>query len=152
MSVDKRGDILARVKAIYATVPGIAQVYSNRGDVDQMNLPALVLLDGNEIRRTAVGPRNFMSMQVMVLQPQTFLVLKPKTRVADQELLTAEMSDWRTKILGKLATDRLLPGLLGDDGFIEYLGYTTDLQTGSEMKGSMQFTIHFGYLFDPADL
>ncbi len=153
MARDVHELILARLREILvevatARLPEVVSVYRNQGDYDNILLPALVLLDGEEQRQAG----GHGGVQRMLLAPQVWVVLKPKTQAAEQEDVGPELSAYRMEVLQAFMDDGPLAVLQGENGEIEYRGYTTDLQSGSTMLGTMRVDLGFSYLFDPVDL
>jgi hypothetical protein len=44
--------------------------------------------------------------------------------------------------------DDTLHNLLGTNGYVEYRGMETDMQTGAEVKGQFRMDFAFAYVFD----
>jgi hypothetical protein len=157
MSFDKREAILQRMFAILAGVSGPAvvdgqvSIFRNRGEVPVEKLPALVLLDGREeIRLSASGKGGILAPTLFTLQPQVFVVLKPREDV-NNDGIGEELSDYRMRLLKAFTSDDSLLALLGSNGEIQYLGHESDMQTGSTMLGQMQMMFSLTYVLNPAD-
>jgi hypothetical protein len=155
---DKREQILERLKTILDGVPSFVgfsehTVVRNRALLQNDVLPALVLLDGNEEEftsserrgRTAMGP------QVMLMQPQIFCVLKPRT-LPSNELVGEELNMFRAAIIQAINTDAPLLALLGANGQVVLRRVDTDLNTGNQLRGEAQFFFAIKYVLNPAAL
>lgn len=164
MAFDKREAILQRMLAILylasgemgssgaAIVDGLNSIFRNRGEVPIEKLPALVLLDGKEdIRLSASGKGGILAPTLFNLQPQVFVVLKPRDDI-NNDGIGEELSRWRICLLKKFSTDDDLLAMLGANGEIQYLGHETDMQTGSTMLGQMQLLFTLTYVLNPSDL
>jgi hypothetical protein len=158
MSFDKREAILQRMLAILTTITGPAvvdgtvSIFRNRGEVPVEKLPALVLLDGKEtIRLSTSGKGGILAPTVFTLEPQVFVVLKPREDV-NNDGIGEELSDYRIKLLKAFTSDDSLLAMLGSNGEINYLGSETDMQTGSTMLGQMQMLFTLTYVLNPSDL
>lgn len=159
---DKREQILLRLLALLGTseVRGgeidAAHVFRDRaqlGDTqDNMELPALVLLDGSETNLTPQAKGD--AVRVMLLTPQIFVVLRP-TENGLNEGVGALLSDFRCRIVRAVLRDGELQNLMGIDqrsGYIEYRGAVTDMQTGNTCEGILLMEFAFAYTFNPAKL
>lgn len=160
--IDKREQILLRLLALLGTdsVRGTEiaanHVFRNRGQLgdttDNMELPALVLLDGSEVTLTQNARGN--AVRVMLLTPQIFVVLRP-TENGMNDGVGELMSTFRNRIIKAILQDGELENLLAVDqrsGYIEYRGTITDMQTGNSMEGQLQMDFAFAYTFNPSKL
>ena len=158
MAFDKREAILRRMLAILGTISGPAvvdgapSIFRNRGEVPVEKLPALVLLDGKEdIKLSTSGRGGILAPTTFTLQPQVFVVLKPREDVSNNGI-GEELSRWRMCLLKAFSTDDSLLAMLGSNGEINYLGHETDMQTGSTMLGQLQMLFALTYVLNPSDL
>jgi hypothetical protein len=156
MSFDKREAILQRMLAILQTIADTfttdaPTVFRNRGEIPVEKLPALTLLDGSEtIAISTSGRGGITAPTVFTLTPQVFVVLKP-TPDNSNEGIGEELSAYRMKLLKAFSTDEELIAMLGANGEINYLGFESDMQTGSTMLGQMQFRFSLNYVLSPSD-
>ncbi len=138
--VDKRELILLRLKAILDGVPGIVAAWRDRGEVPptdketgDVQLPALVLLDGTEDILVSTKGKNVYGKNI------------PNT-------LGEQLSAFRISVYKAITTDPGLLGLLGTSGGIEYRGSVTDMQSGGSLEGQMRLDFWLDYVFNPAEL
>lgn len=158
MTFDKREMILQRMLAVLrtitgpASVNGVPSIFRNRGEVPNEKLPALILLDGREvIKISASGKGGILAPTVFTLQPQVFVMLKPRDDI-NNDGIGEDLSDFRMKLLKAFTSDDELLAMLGSNGEIQYLGHETDMQTGSTMIGQMQMLFTLTYVLNPSDL
>jgi hypothetical protein len=158
MAFDKREAILQRMLAILTTITGPAvvdgqvSIFRNRGEVPVEKLPAIVLLDGREVIKVSTASRGgILAPTIFTLEPQVFVVLKPREDV-NNDGIGEELSDYRMKLLKAFTSDDSLIAMLGANGEMQYLGFETDMQTGSTMLGQMQMNFTLSYVLNPSDL
>jgi hypothetical protein len=149
MSNDKREDILARLAEILTSIAASGvHVYRNRAELDDSELPAYVLLDGNEQKESkALGSADRRAPQMMLLTPQIFYVPTPPTTQLN-EGIGPLLSEHRITLLRGILQDDTLQNLLGSNGYVEYRGMETDMQTGAEVKGQFRLDLALSYVFN----
>lgn len=154
MSRDRREQILQRLLALLGEIEGIsaANVVRNEADLSDVGrLPAAVLLDGNEVVALPPGKRGPGVPTLVTLTPQIFVVLKPRENMTNVGV-GEELSAFRVKVLKAIIGDATLEQLLGGNGYIEYRGTSTDMNSGSTVEGSFQMDFSFTYVFNPSEL
>lgn len=147
---DTREAILTRLGEIVAGVDGFVTTGRNVSDLEDADLPALVVIDGDEtaldmdeVKRRSPG-----------LQPR-FMVLSPVISAALlglPEALGPQASDLRARIINAIMTDTTIQGLCINKR-MSYEGCKTMPSSGARgaIYGmSLQFT--FTYPFRPQDL
>lgn len=148
MAVDKREQILTRLKTILTTLAGSTgiNVFRNRAEFDETEFPCYVLLDGDERKQT--GSSDKRGPQIMLLTPQIFYVPVP----TENQLNTGvgeDLSAKRVAMIKAIMQDStLFENLLGDNGYAEYRGMETDMQTGAEVKGQFRMDFAFAYVLN----
>ncbi len=147
--MDTREEILAYLFVLLQGVSGVVTCWRNRGDLPEKNpqtgasqRPAVILLDGDDRllhKSEEVYVRKSVRMPpaIAVVSPQIFIVLD----AADDRSNTtanglaydvgAVLSQWRLLIKGAIENDAHLVSLLTSSGQIVYLGFDTDMKTGS---------------------
>lgn len=149
MSDDRREKILLRLLAILTEVGGIdasIKVYRNRSEFEDKDLPALVLLDGNEGNKD-IGSVDKRGVQIMIMTPQIFWVPLPPENALNVGLGPA-VSLKRNALLKAIKRDDNLAMLAGSNGYVEYRGMETDLNTGAEIEGQFRLDIAVSYTLD----
>lgn len=146
---DKREQILVRLEAILVeTATTGTNVYRDRADLEDNELPAYVLLDGNETKQVGasdVGGRR--GPQIMLLTPQIFHVPVPPENQLNVGI-GPTISEHRVLLLRAIMMDESLSLLLGSNGYIEYRGMETDMNTGAEAKGQFRLDLALAYVLD----
>jgi hypothetical protein len=153
MSDDRRERILVRLQAILETVAGEGIfVYRDRAELESEELPAYVLLDGVETREhgsTEQGGRRAPS--IMAMSPQIFYVPVP-TENRKNEGVGPLLSQHRNILVRAIMRDGELANLTGDNGYVEYRGMETDMQTGAEVKGQLRLDFAIAYVLNISKL
>jgi hypothetical protein len=136
MATDKREEILVQLVEVMKTVVAEQNVFRNKITLSEDVLPAIVVLDNDEVE-----PQHFaldgrqrppVGVIVMDLQPEIFLVVQDKTKDIGTSLNT-----YRAKIIKAVLTDAKLGQLCKE---ILYQGFSTALNSGRSMQG--QATVH----------
>ena len=109
------------------------------------DLPCYTMLDGIETK--SMGSSDRRGPQLMLLQPQIFYVPVPTPNPLN-EGMGPQLSTFRIKIIKAIMQDGQLQDLVRNNGYIEYRGMETDMQTGAEVKGQFRMDFAFAYLFD----
>jgi hypothetical protein len=161
--VDRRELILAQLVTIlngvdgFAAVDGVRSVFRNRTELPPEELcPCAILLDGRENRVTEISPYATGSQRrgtpaIYALRPQIWVVL----RLRKDQLNTGigeELAGFRRAVLAAINADDSLAHLLTENGGVDYMGYNTDLQSGSSMEGHMMLDCAFYYPLDFSEL
>lgn len=170
MGIDKRETILSRLHEV--TLPGIVglaadpdlgtpAVYRNRGQIEGLPYPFVVLLDGDEEYDPVTGvPSSVVPLtaQVMRMTPQIWLFPQPRDTLANTTVQEAaapigpEMSLWRNRVYDVIRDDATLEALCSPGGRIRLESVRTDMQTGGQMLGQLLFTFSFRYTLRPSDI
>jgi len=158
MAEDKRELILLRLEAILRTIAEGTGTYvwRDRAEFDERletfpgsgvlaELPCYTLLDGNETQLTKSTDRR--GPQIMLLQPQMFYVPVPTENPLNVGV-GSDLSAKRMTFIKAFMQDGQLRDLLGDNGFVEYRGMETDMQTGAEVKGQFRIDFDFAYVLN----
>lgn len=158
---DKRALLLDRIVEVLTAIPqqlGYAQhsVFRDRGLLEKDQLPALVLLDGDEqvvnadfqmLRRG----RRFMAPQVMQLRPQIFVLLEER-KLPGNAGVDDELTTFRNAVISAIANDEQLAQICGPNGGVALLRVETDMKTGASVVGQLRFDFVFNYVLDPYKL
>jgi len=145
--MDKREQILSHLELILTTLASGTniQVHRDRAEFDESELPAYVLLDG--VETTGVRSNDRRGPQVMLLLPQIFYVPMP-TENQLNEGMALNLSAMRVAMIKAFMQNEDLQGMLGDNGYVEYRGMETDMQTGAEVKGQFRMDFAFAYVLN----
>lgn len=143
---DKREQILVKLEAILNAVKADGMfVWRDRAELDTDELPAYVLLDGIETR--SLGSTTRRGPQIMLLFPQIFYVPVP-TENQMNEGIGPRLSSHRALLVKSIVNDSQLQDMLGDNGYVEYRGMETDMQTGAEVKGQFKLDFALAYVLN----
>lgn len=160
MAIDKSELLLARLFAVLSGItfasPNTATYYRNRGELPkEKRRPAIVLLDGSEDANNIPIPTgrqlNGPVPLIVTLLPQVFVLPEPPRDVKNDGI-AEDMRIMRGKVIKAVMTDAELRNLCGSNGRVEYRGLITDMQTGSTLKGEMQFNFALTYVLNINDL
>jgi hypothetical protein len=145
MSGDPREDILLRLEEIAKTIVPESNVWRNTADVPEGQLPAIVILEGDENARESSYGRNRPTTApiIMDMEPEIhFLDMKPAAEIGPS--LNAK----RAVILNAIFTDQTLSALC-HNGDIRYLGMATGFGAGRSMIGELGLAFSFAYVLRP---
>ena len=145
---DLREEILARLVAIAAEVPGVATAGRNRIGLSESARPAMVVLDADEAAEEEErASRPAHAPQLVVMTPELFVLAgKPAAEIG------AELNAFRRRIVRRVLTDAALIGLAGPNGFVRYAGCATALAAGRSMEGEMSLAFAIRYVLRPMEM
>lgn len=145
--MDKREMILVRLNAILTTLAGDSGifVYRDRADFDKEELPAYILLDGTETK--LLQSKDMRGPAIMLLQCQMFWVALQTDNNLNVNV-GPDLSAKRSAMIAAVVRDGELQDMLGPNGYIEYRGMETDMQTGGEVIGQFRLDFAFAYVLD----
>lgn len=148
--VDKRELILARTFEVGKAVTGFKINKRNEGGWKNKDLPAFVLLDGDErvdLQQPTASRAESAPVRV-VMNPELYILLDKAALPRDTDL-GQRLNEFRMKLTKALATDQELLSLLGSNGSIAYNGCVTDLKSGQSLDGQMRIDYQIKYFFSP---
>jgi hypothetical protein len=162
VSHDKREDIIVEIQTALSGLPGCKGVWRDRGMLKPSMAPAILLLDGDEMRQTNVVGRGRVEMPpaVFTLKPQIAILLPPRDTVTNLTLggepapIGPDLSAWRVAIVAAVLNDPQLVALCSPHQ-ITYDGATTDMKIGQDLGVFGPWTLYmfsFSYSVDPAQL
>lgn len=149
---DVREDILARLLEVLASIPNIRSAHRNNVDITEDQLPAALLLDGDE-ESDGAG-------DVSMKQPHRpyNVQMTPEIIIAQQaDEAGSDLTALRRELIKRVLTDTELneqivkTGRHGN-GAIRYLGCQTDLGWMRSMHGALRAQFLFKYTLNPTDL
>ncbi len=145
---DLREEVLARLVAIAAEVPGIATAGRNRIGLSETARPAIVVLDADEAAEEEErASRPGHAPQLVVMTPELFMLAgRPAAEIG------AELNTFRRRIVRRVLTDVTLHGLTGPNGFVRYAGCATALAAGRSMEGEMRLAFAIRYVLRPTEM
>jgi hypothetical protein len=149
---DVREDILARLLEVVATIPNIRSAHRNNVDITEDQLPAVLVLDGDE-ESDGAG-------DVSMKQPHRpyNVQMTPEIIIAQQaDEVGSDLTTLRRELIKRVLTDTELntqivkTGRYGN-GAIRYLGCQTDLGWMRSLHGALRAQFLFKYTLRPEDL
>lgn len=151
---DVREEILTRL-TLASKVAGIKSASRNNINLDDsVDLPAVVVLDGEEEVDPNNLERNVPNMAFMKthMLPQVSIIVQDKT-----ENVGAVLSGFRALLIPTILQDTALIALSGSggsaaNGAIRYLGCAPTFEEGRLLAGQLSLRFRISYLFDPAEL
>lgn len=147
---DRRELILDRLKTIYGTVDGIKNSYRNRLDVPESQLPALTILDADELVEDqapdGIGRRAGLAPIVVTMTPESYII-----GAAKSDKIGSDLNVFRIKLIKAVLGDETLLSLC-KDGDIRYMGFATGLAAGRSMEGEAGISFQFRYVIRPSKL
>jgi len=148
--VDRRENIMERLLAVLQTVPGVAYVVRNRGELESDKRPAVQLMDADEKPEDTPlnrGRPAFAPNRVR-MTPEIYITLS----TLDPSQMGPSLNVLRAALLKAVLLDKQLINLVGESGDIRYDGCATDLARGRDMVGQMVVNITFVYVLRPSEL
>jgi hypothetical protein len=149
---DVREDILARLLAVVATIPNMRSAHRNNVDITEDQLPAVIVLDGDEESDGA--------SDVSMKQPHRpyNVQMTPEIIIAEQSNeVGSDLTTLRRELIKRVLMDTELneqivkTGRFGN-GAIRYLGCQTDLGWMRSLHGALRAQFLFKYALRPEDL
>jgi hypothetical protein len=146
---DVREDILARLLEVVATIPNLRAAYRNNVDIPEDQLPAAIILDGDE---ESNDMQNRPSNSTVVVQ------MTPEIIIAQQaDEVGSDLTTLRRELIKRVLADNELNSLIAKssprgNGAIRYLGCQTDLGWMRSLHGALRAQFMFKYTLRPDDL
>ena len=149
---DVREDILARLFEVVATIPNMRSAHRNNVDIPEDQLPAVIVLDGDE--------ESDGSSDVSMKQPHRpyNVQMTPEIIIAQQaDEVGSDLTTLRRELIKRILMDTELneqivkTGRHGN-GAIRYLGCQTDLGWMRSLHGALRAQFLFKYTLRPDDL
>jgi hypothetical protein len=150
--VDVRENILARLVALAGGIPNMALVDRNNGQVDDAQLPAIIVFDGDEETNDATD------LSQMPPHRPTKVRMHPTIEIAAiSQFAGSDLSTMRGELIKAVLYDTELNNNIvrtgrNGNGAIRYLGCQTDPTWMRNKYGQLRVLFMFSYNLDPADL
>jgi hypothetical protein len=147
---DVREDILARLAEVVATIPTLHSVYRNNEDVDETDLPAGIVLDGNEDTNDATDKSQRPPNRPTVVEmTPNIIILTPDPNATDFGMLRRELIK---RVLSDIELNQLAKTARLGNGAIRYLGCQVGHAWLRDLHGAMTAQFMFSYTLRPDDL
>ena len=149
---DVRENILARLLEVVASIPNLRAAYRNNVDIPEDQLPAAIVLDGDEESDGA--------SDVSMKKPERpyNVQMTPEIIIAQQaDEVGSDLTTLRRELIKRVLNDTELneqivkTGRFGN-GAIRYLGCQTDLGWMRSLHGALRAQFLFKYSLNPWDL
>ena len=137
---DIREDILARLVEVVASVPNMRSVHRNNTDITDDQMPAALVLDGDE--------------DVVTDKSQPMIVeMTPEIQIVEQSgAIGSDLTTFRAELIKLVFADATLKAKTGPNGKIRYLGCETSFGWQEKQYGALQMRFSFKYPLKPTDL
>jgi hypothetical protein len=137
---DIREGILSRLVGVVAAVPGINSVHRNNTDITDDQMPAALVLDGDE--------------DVATDKSQPMLVeMTPEIQIVEQSgAIGSDLTTFRAQLIKLVLSDATINALTGSNGKIRYLGCETSFGWQEKQYGALQMRFSFKYPLKLTDL
>lgn len=143
---DLREDILARLIEVVATVPNVRSVHRNNTDISDDQMPAALILDGDE--DVVAGNDGSRPSNRPLLVEMT-----PEIQIVEQsDAIGSDLTAFRSELIRLVLFDTTLNQQTGTNGKISYLGCETSFGWNEKQYGALQMRFSFKYPLKPNDL
>jgi hypothetical protein len=151
---DVREDILARLLEVVATIPNMRSVHRNNVDIPDDQLPAVIVLDGDEESDGASDVSMKQSHRPYNIQMTPGIVVQVQD---DNVVLGSIITTFRRELIKRVLTDTELNELIvgtgrHGNGAIRYLGCQTDVGWTRTGYAALTAQFMFAYPLKPDDL
>jgi hypothetical protein len=137
---DVREGILARLLEVVSAIPNMRSAHRNNVDIPEDQMPAVIVLDGDEEAATDSSTRPSTKPQVVTMTPGIVVQVQN-----DNVVLGSTITTFRQELLKLVLTDNQLIQLTGTNGSIRYLGCETDV--GWTRTGFAALTARFAFKY-----
>lgn len=146
--MDPREAILARLLAVAAGVDAMLNACRNETTLNDKQLPAVVLLDGEETAASENRPaRTALRPFIMRMTPEVQFRLEAKAAEVGTKL-----NVYRAALIKAVLSDSALLALTINGKSVDYLGSNTVVERGRSMEGGIGVAFAFTYELRPAQL
>jgi hypothetical protein len=146
---DVREDILARLLVVVATIPNIRSAHRNNVDITEDQLPAALVLDGDEETNET---QNRQSNSPIMVQMTPEIVIAEQSNEIGSDLTTLRRELIKLVLLDTELNDLIAKSSPRGNGAIRYLGCQTDLGWMRSLHGALRAQFLFKYTLRPDDL
>lgn len=144
--VDTREAILVRLVEVVATVPNLRTVHRNNVDITDDQMPAALVLDGDE--DVVAGNDSSRPSNRPLLVEMT-----PEIQIVEQSsVIGSDLTTFRRELMKLVLFDVTLNELTGSNGKIDYDGCETALGWQQKQYGVLQIRFTFKYTLKPDEL
>lgn len=145
---DPRELILARLVVIADTVPGIRKTFRNQITINDDEMPAITVLDGDErADETDPADRGPKGPRRMIMMPQVLIYLPKKAT-----LIGTGLNGFRALLIDAVANDSTLTEMTTKKRGARLMATQTALAWGRSMLGEMGVSFAIPYVASPGQL
>lgn len=144
---DPRETILARLLVICEGIDGIATAERNPASLDDLQLPALAIMDGDEVANEgdlAGGKPAGSSPQRVTMTPEIVIKMEGRPEVVGTSV-NAVLAALKKAVLG----DAALAAACTNGGGVRYIAAQSSLGYGRTMVGEMAVSFGLTYVLRP---
>lgn len=146
--IDIHEDILARLHEVVATIPNIRSAYRNNLNIDETELPSVIVLDGAEETN---GGTDFSNRPTLVQFTPEIMIIEQSDSVG------SALSVMRRELIKRVLTDTELNGMVmgttpRGNASIRYVGCQIGTAWLRSLHGALQAQFLFRYALKPDDL
>jgi hypothetical protein len=150
--VDTREDILARLLEVVTGIPGMRSAQRNNIDIPEDQLPAVVVLDGDE--ETTGNTQNRASNSPVYVQMTPGIVVQVQD---DNAVIGSVITSFRRELIKRVLFDSELNALSAKssprgEATIRYLGCQTDVGWTRTGYAALTAQLMFKYVLKPDEL
>lgn len=137
----RRETILARLLEIASTIPGVAYAARNELGVDDVALPAIVTLDGDEqVVPMGSGAAKIRAPRLMELSAEIHIL-----QDGEPATIGSEINSLASATIKAILEDSTLAATVGSNGSIEPVGSSFGLAQGAKLQGELALVFRFTY-------
>ena len=146
---DVREDILARLLEVVASIPNIRSAHRNNVDITEDQLPAALVLDGDEETNEA---QNRPSNSPIIVQMTPEIIIAEQSDEVGSDLTTLRRELIKLVLFDTELNDLIAKSSPRGNGAIRYLGCQTDLGWMRSLHGALRAQFMFKYTLRPEQL
>ena len=141
---DVREAILARLVEVVATIPNMRSVFRNNTDITDDQMPAALVLDGDEDTVSGNERSSRMPGGPLVVE------MTPEIQIVEQsDAIGSDLTAFRSQLIKLVLYDATLLAQTGSNGKISYLGCVTSFGWMEKQYGALQLRFSFKYPLIP---
>jgi hypothetical protein len=149
---DVRENILARLLEVVATIPNLRAAYRNNIDIPEDQLPAAIVLDGDEESDGASDVSMKQPHRPYNVQMTPEIIIAQQADEVGSDLTTLRRELIRRVLMDTELNEQIVKTGRHGNGAIRYLGCQTDLGWMRSLHGALRAQFMFKYTLRPDDL
>ena len=149
---DTREDILARLLEVVASIPNIRSAYRNNVDITEDQLPAAIVLDGDEESDGASDVSMKQPHRPYNVQMTPEIIIAQQSDEVGSDITTLRRELIKRVLMDAELNEQIVKTGRNGNGAIRYLGCQTDLGWMRSLHGALRAQFLFKYTLKPDDL